>query len=103
MEKPLLGAGMWFPEMKVWVEHGGWNVNVSMHTDSQRKQFTDFLVSIAPLAKVIVVNETIGVIQQPRARIYEVEGELRCDYLYEEKFNENDLIRLANVFKAMIS
>lgn len=104
MKKPLMAGGLWFPELKTWVMLVDPVVRVRMITENRDRQFFDFVVCVAPLAKVVTINEMVGAIQQLRARIYEDEsGTLVCDYLYEEMFGENDLIRFANVFKASIA
>lgn len=103
MGKPLMDSGSWFPKFETWFEFANYYLNVHMVTEGKRKKFTDFQVSIAPLAGVIVVNEAVGKVQQPLVRIYKVEGVIVADYFHEETFNETDLVRLANVFKASIA
>lgn len=103
MGKPLMDGGSWFPKFETWFEFANYYLNVRMVTEGKREKFTDFQVSIAPLAGVIVVNETVGKLQVPRARVYKVEGQLVGDYFCQQVFNEDDLMRLTYIFKTSIA
>lgn len=101
--KPLMAGGLWFPELEVWSRFGTRIGNLSMVTEAKPRAFTTFTVSIAPLAGVVTINEQIGADLQPLARVYKEEGEWTAGYFHEEIFNETDLIRFSNVFKAAIA
>lgn len=104
--KPLMAGGLWFPELKtLFALPDKRHIRVSMFTDANREEFSRFALCFAPLAGVVTINEVNkeGSTSRALVSVRELEGELLADYMEEELFNENDLIRFANVLKAMIA
>lgn len=98
-----MAGGLWFPELKTWFNFKLPAVRVTMLTEANRRRFSQFVVATAPLAGVVAINEVVGESSYSRVHITEKDGELVAHYFDEGAFNETDLIRFANVFKASIA
>lgn len=104
--KPLMAGGLWFPELKtLFALPDKRHARVVMLTDANPEHFSHFTLGFAPLAGVVTINQVVkeGLTDRAVISIREIDGELFADYMEEELFNENDLIRFANVFKASIA